>query len=576
MFSSIRPKIEIDQLLERGTDISIDGRFKNTLSFNHFTHKDEDTLKELYKMFLNTSPSIKDFFVSYIEEISPNKRNHIDEKFIEQYLHTFFNTQRDENYIHKVISFYHMLKRYKCEAGKTIVLLNQFSFYVTSHILYNFGFKPAKAFNLLRSFQAAINIEHELLIEVITESTLEHSVTGVSSLMDTTSQIMFMKDLVINLDQQSNEIQSSSAATEEISASINEVAKNSSKISEKTAESVKYATTSKNKISSSLNDIVKTGETFSNIVLSFDELQKRVNDIEKVVTLITNIADQTNLLALNASIEAARAGEHGKGFAVVAQEVRKLAENTVSALSEVTTNVHHLKDYSKNVADSISETTTIIKVATNDAKNSLPLLTQIVQIIEEINSDVTQTAAISEEQASAADEISNRMIQITNLQEDIRELAHSTSLGIHQLGDEINHFRLSLIDNSNAKLSSLALLQLSKADHILWKWRIYNMFLGIENIQEGEVSSHKDCRLGKWYTSEKAQQTFGHENVFKELDHYHQEVHNQALIAVQLYKKGKIKEAEQALSKLELSSNEVLNKINYLIEKIEQQRLMAL
>ncbi|WP_299513914.1 globin-coupled sensor protein [uncultured Rummeliibacillus sp.] len=576
MFSSIRPKIEIDQLLERGTDISIDGRFKNTLSFNHFTHKDEDTLKELYKMFLNTSPSIKDFFVSYIEEISPNKRNHIDEKFIEQYLHTFFNTQRDENYIHKVISFYHMLKRYKCEAGKTIVLLNQFSFYVTSHILYNFGFKPAKAFNLLRSFQAAINIEHELLIEVITESTLEHSVTGVSSLMDTTSQIMFMKDLVINLDQQSNEIQSSSAATEEISASINEVAKNSSKISEKTAESVKYATTSKNKISSSLNDIVKTGETFSNIVLSFDELQKRVNDIEKVVTLITNIADQTNLLALNASIEAARAGEHGKGFAVVAQEVRKLAENTVSALSEVTTNVHHLKDYSKNVADSISETTTIIKVATNDAKNSLPLLTQIVQIIEEINSDVTQTAAISEEQASAADEISNRMIQITNLQEDIRELAHSTSLGIHQLGDEINHFRLSLIDNSNAKLSSLALLQLSKADHILWKWRIYNMFLGIENIQEGEVSSHKDCRLGKWYTSEKAQQTFGHENVFKELDYYHQEVHNQALIAVQLYKKGKIEEAEQALSKLELSSNEVLNKINYLIEKIEQQRLMAL
>ena len=60
-----------------------------------------------------------------------------------------------------------------------------------------------------------------------------------------------------------------------------------------------------------------------------------MNDIENVVTLINQIADQTNLLALNASIEAARAGEHGKGFAVVAQEVRKLAENTVSALGEV-------------------------------------------------------------------------------------------------------------------------------------------------------------------------------------------------------------------------------------------------
>ncbi|WP_249662491.1 methyl-accepting chemotaxis protein, partial [Lysinibacillus fusiformis] len=76
-------------------------------------------------------------------------------------------------------------------------------------------------------------------------------------------------------------------------------------------------------------------ETFTSIVESFSELQKRVNDIEQVFTLINQIADQTNLLALNASIEAARAGEHGKGFAVVAQEVRKLAENTVSALSEV-------------------------------------------------------------------------------------------------------------------------------------------------------------------------------------------------------------------------------------------------
>ena len=576
MFSSLRPKIEINQLLERGTDISVNGRFKDTLSFNHFTHKDEETLKTLYTMFLNSTPSIKDFFVSYLEEISPNKRNLIDDQFIEQYLYTFFNEQRDENYVNKVINFYHLFKQHKYEAGKTIVLFNQFSFYVTSHILYNFGFKPDKAFNLLRSFQAAINIEHELLIEVITEQTLEHSVTGVSSLMDTASQIMFMKDLVINLDQQSYEIQSSSAATEEISASINEVAKNSSKISEKTAESVKYATKSKNEISSSLNDIFKTGETFSNIVLSFDELQKRVNDIEKVVTLINDIADQTNLLALNASIEAARAGEHGKGFSVVAQEVRKLAENTVSALSEVSTNVHHLKDYSKNVAESISNTTSIIKVATNDAKNSLPLLTQIVENIEEINSDVSHTAAISEEQASAADEISNRMIQINDIQENIRDLAHSTSVGIHQLGNEINNFRLSLIQNNNTHVSSLALLQLSKADHILWKWRIYNMFLGIEDIQESEVSSHKDCRLGKWYTSKNVQEDFGHESVFKDLDHYHQEVHNQALIAVQLFKKGKIEGAEQALSRLELASNEVLDKINTLIEKIEQQRLMSL
>lgn len=574
MFSTIRPKLEIKQLFERGTDISINGRFKETLAFNHFTHNDEERLKALYDSFSNITPTLKEIFVSYLEEISPNKHNLIDDHFVDQYLHTFFNAQRDEKYVNDVVNFFYLFRHYKYEPGKTIVMFNQFAFYVTTHILYNFGFKPAKAFDFMRSFQAAINIEQELLFEVATERMVEHSVTEVSSLMDTTSQIMQMKDLIFNLDQQSNEIQSSTAATEEITASINEIAKNSSRISEKTAESVKYATDSKNKINSSLNDIFKTGETFASIVQSFDELQKRVYDIENVVTLINNIADQTNLLALNASIEAARAGEHGKGFAVVAQEVRKLAENTVSALSEVSTNVHHLKDYSQNVANSISETTTIIKDATTEAKDSLPLLTQIVDNIEDINNDVTQTAAISEEQASAADEISNRMVQIADLQEKVRELAHDTSSGIYQLGNEINRFRLSLVENNNIQLSSLALLQLSKADHILWKWRIYNMFLGLENIEEGDVSSHQECRLGKWYLSPKAQQRFENDANFKELDIHHQEVHNQAKIAVQLFHDGRIEEAENALHQLEAASNKVIEALNQLIEKIEKERLV--
>lgn len=575
MFASFRPKAEVQDLFKRGTDLQVSGRFKETLAFNNFTSSTQLHLRELFDKLQGVQPTIQQIFTDYLAEISPTGTNRIEMKYVERYLDMFFLHERDGNYVEKTVKFFNMFRERGYEAGKVIVVFNQFAFYVTTHLLYNFGYKPNTAFELLASFQAAVNVDQQLLIEAQDERLMEKVVGEISSLMDVNARIMYMKDLVFSLDRQSEELQSSTAATEQIAASINEVARSSSRISEKTTESLDNATTGKNAIEHALTEIFKTEETFSSIVLSFAELQKRVNDIENVVTLINQIADQTNLLALNASIEAARAGEHGKGFAVVAQEVRKLAEGTVSALSEVSSNVQHLKSYSNDVSHSITNTTAIIKEATDEARESLPLLNAIVDAFEDISFDVTNTAAISEQQAAAIDEVSQRMVEISDLQEDIRQYGQDTSHDIHLMGKEINRFRLDLIEQNNIQLSSIALLQLSKADHILWKWRVYNMFLGLEDIDPSTVTSHHDCRLGKWYDLPRTKKRFAGTKEYIDMEPCHIEVHQCAKQAVEAFKRGDIATAEGHLACLDTASKQVLHYIEQLISLLQKERLMS-
>ncbi|WP_107942779.1 methyl-accepting chemotaxis protein [Metasolibacillus fluoroglycofenilyticus] len=568
MFTAFKRKANVHDFFMRGTDLQVTGRFYDILAFNHFSQQDEQNLLKISQQIKDADPSLEQFLMRHLDEIAPSAGHSVSTQQISAYLQSFFNDKRDNDYVNQRIKFFNMLREQQFEIGKLTVTWSQLSFYLLSHVLH----KQPSSNESLKTISATINIELQLLTEVCAERFMEDVITEVATITDAHARIMHMKDLVISLNNQTEEIASSSAAIEELTASIAEVARTSTRIAEKTNESVSYAAKGQQAIEHALQEIFTTEETFTAIVEGFTNLQKYVDDIEQVVILINQIADQTNLLALNASIEAARAGEHGKGFAVVAQEVRKLAEGTVSALEEVSNNVHALKSYSNSVSQSIKETTTTIKEATSEAKQSLPLLASIVEAIESIDEDVTNTAAISQQQAAALDDMSSRIVDIASIQEDIQRLSDVTSQDIHYLGKEINRFRTELTTDSSVTLSSIALLQLSKADHILWKWRVYNMFLGLEKLQPSDVSSHKECRLGKWYSNEQTQRRLGSHQSFIDLDHYHEQVHVFAKQAVEAYNNGNIQIADDCLQKINHASEQVLRYINDLIEIIVKER----
>ncbi len=211
-------------------------------------------------------------------------------------------------------------------------------------------------------------------LQVVLKDVKDGTVSLTSSSEDMSNQIRLASDNITN----------TSAALEELSASMQNVAETTQIMNEK-LEDVKTATGNinngvedgtakaeeiraeaieiKNEAESKKENTGTKMEDLSKVLEQSVRDSEKVSQIAELTNVILDIASQTNLLALNASIEAARAGEAGKGFAVVAGEISTLAENSRQTAgniqnisNEVTTAVKSLADNAMQVLDFINTT----------------------------------------------------------------------------------------------------------------------------------------------------------------------------------------------------------------------------
>jgi len=546
---------------ERLSYYQIDKDLRTTLKENHsqLIQIVPVILDDFYKFVTSHPASQEKFGGKTIDGLKKAQGDHWNELFTGNFTQEYTERSVLIGNIHQRIGITPFLYM----GGYTFIISK-----LTDFILDKCGRDKAKCKKLLRAVNAAIMMDMELALTSYADASRAATTIGFADNMldKNVSLSMAVNEVAVenagmmnSLEHVNGQAQSIAAAVEEMAAGISTISQNSDEVArsaEHAQEQTMQGRTTIEETAQNLNLVSSAVQKASERVRSLVETSQ---NIAEMVQSIEKIATQTNLLALNATIEAARAGEAGKGFAVVASEVKNLSSQTAQATEQIRSTIEALTGEIDGIVTSMRDGAHAVTQSESTMQTAVVSMDSISQAIDLTSNRMTEISNILSEQEAASTEVSGNVASIADgTAQNVDAIKHSikaTDSVVELIAEQIT--ALSDFDIPNKSI------RIAKSDHIVWKKRLADMMVGLESLDPDELSSHMNCRLGKWYYGEEGLEK-KNTAAYRQLESPHEIVHSCGIEAVRLYNAGDKDGALAMLEKVDGASKDVVRLLDEL------------